>query len=321
MIKCYKNSESKLVEKIDTTLIDNKLIWVDMISPDKAEEHDVEAMFSLDVPTKEEMLEIEVSSRLYYENDALYITVTLMTELETDEPESHSVTFIIKDNTLITLRYSEQKSFNIFLGRVARNQTEEIKNGFDVFIGIIEAVIDCISDALKIIGQELDQVSKSVFQKTSKSKNSTDFQEILKKIGHYGDLNGKLSESLLSMSQVFIYLMISGKKYKKHHKDSIETYDKDINSLIVHTNYFSNRVNLLLDATLGMINIRQNAIIKIFSIAAVVFLPPTLIASIYGMNFIHMPELKWLLGYPFAIALMCISSIVPYLYFKKKGWL
>jgi magnesium transporter len=244
-----------------------------------------------------------------------------MTELETDEPESHSVTFIIKDQTLITLRYSEQKSFNIFLGRVARNQTQEIKNGFDVFLGIIDAAIDCISDTLKIIGQELDQVSKSVFQKTEKSKDSHDLHHIITKIGHYGDLNGKLSESLLSMSQVSIYLMISGKKYKKHHKEQIETYDKDINSLLVHTNYLSSRVNLLLDATLGMINIRQNSIIKIFSVAAVVFLPPTLIASIYGMNFIHMPELKWVLGYPFAILLMCVSSALPYLYFKKKGWL
>jgi magnesium transporter len=211
----------------------------------------------------------------------------------------------------------------MYLGRVARGQAEPVKQGFDIFLGLMETVIDRLSDILEMIGRELDNTSKSIFQKTSANHNDTaGFQAVLVALGRYGDLNGKLRESLLSLSRVFSYMLLSGGKYKDDsHKEALETYAKDISSLTEHATYVSNRVNLLLDATLGMVNIEQNTIIKIFSVAAVVFLAPTLIASIYDMNFEHMPELEWLLGYPFAVGLMILSAILPYLYFKKKGWL
>lgn len=321
MINQYFLSGNKLATVQDTAN-HKDLIWVDMHAPDKAEELSIENLLGIDAPTREEMHEIEVSSRLYSENGALYITATLVTQVETDQPETHSVTFIIKDNKLVTLRYSDPKAFSMYLGRVSRGQAEPIKQGFDIFLGLMEAIIDRLSDTLEFIGRELDSTSKSVFQKTSAKHNDTaDLQDVLKALGRFGDLNGKLRESLLSLSRVFSYLLLSGGQYKQSHKEALETYAKDISSLTEHANYVSNRVNLLLDATLGMINIEQNAIIKIFSVAAVVFLPPTLIASIYGMNFEHMPELDWLLGYPFAIGLMILSAILPFLYFKKKGWL
>lgn len=322
MIKYYVSKDGKLTEVQNPPHNLEELIWVDMLFPSKEEERIIENLLSIETPTPEEMLEIEVSSRLYVENSAIFTTATLVTHFEKESPETNSVTFIFKEKTLVTLRYSEPKSFNMFLTRCNRNQTEYIKSGVDVFIGLTEAIIDRLSDALEMIGRELDSTSAKIFQKNSNQISSaSSLQDLLKKIGRYGDLNGKLRESLLSLSRMIGYLVLMGGKYKQDHIEDLDTYTKDISAMNEYTNYVSSRINLLLDATLGMINIEQNNIIKIFSVAAVVFLPPTLIASIYGMNFKAMPELEWIFGYPFAIFLMVLCAFLPYLYFKKKGWL
>ena len=322
MLKFYFTNDGKLTESQDRPQGTEDLIWVDMLYPTKEEERFVENLLSIETPTREEMLEIEVSSRLYVENSAIFTTATLVTHFEKENPETHSVSFIFKDKTLITLRYSEPKAFNLFINRCQRSQAEAIKSGVDVFVGITEAIIDRLADALEMIGRELDNTSTKVFQKNTELANqSSSLQDLLKKIGRNGDLNGKLRESLLSLSRVIGYLLLVGVKHEQDHIEDLETYSKDITALNEYTNYISSRINLLLDATLGMINIEQNAIIKIFSVAAVVFLPPTLIASIYGMNFKVMPELEWVLGYPFAVFLMILFAILPYLFFKKKGWL
>lgn len=321
MLRYFTLKDKKIIEQTGLPQTLSNTVWIDMLSPDSTEEYEIEKLLAIDIPTHEEMHEIEVSSRLYSEKGAHYITATLVTQSESNKPETHSITFIIKDHILITLRYSEPKAFALFLSRVDKGQAEP-KTGFDIFLGLMESVIDRLSDALEMIGHELDQTSASVFKQDHQEQNdSNSFQAILKRIGLYGDLNGKLRESLLSLSRVFSYLLLFGGEHKKQHKEAIETNAKDIRSLTEHAMYISNRVNLLLDATLGMIQIEQNAIIKIFSIAAVVFLPPTLIASIYGMNFKHIPELEWFLGYPFAISIMITSALLPLLYFKRKGWL
>lgn len=322
MVTYYRVENGRLVSTEIAPDEKSGIIWADMHNPDNVQECELEKLIGIDAPTREEMHEIEVSSRLYTENGALYLTATLVTQIESEEPQTHSVTFILKGKTLVTLRYSEPKAFALFLSREKRGQVDPLESGMDVFLGLMEAVIDRLSDALEMIGHELDATSKSVFQKAHKGKSNTEqLQDVIQKIGRHGDLNGKSRESLLSLSRLFSFLLLSGGSNKQKYKEQIETLVKDVSSLSEHATYLSNRVNLLLDATLGMINIEQNAIIKIFSVAAVVFLPPTLIASIYGMNFTHMPELEWLLGYPFALGLMILSAILPYLFFKKKGWL
>lgn len=324
MIKYYTVEDNKLHESHTRANDLKKVVWIDMLSPHVTEDHEIENLLDINVPSREEMHEIEVSSRLYSDNGALYITATIVTHEEPDEQEkSHAVTFIIKDNVLVTVRYSQPKAFTVYLNRITRNHhNEPIQDGFDVFLGILDVIIDRLADKIESIGRELDKISGNVFQKTTKVMNETvTLQTTLKNIGRAGDLNGKLHESLLSLSRIFSYIHLAGGRYKQHRGDSLETHTKDINSLIEYSTYVSSRVNLLLDATLGMINIAQNAIIKIFSVAAVVFLPPTLVASIYGMNFKHIPELEWIFGYPYAISTMILSSILPYLYFKKKKWL
>lgn len=321
MLKFYFTQNGKMVERSDWPNKLNNLIWVDMIHPTKEEERYVENLLSIETPTKEEMLEIEVSSRLYSENSAIFTTATLVTRFEKDSPETHSVTFILKEKTLVTLRYAEPKSFDMFISRCQRAQAEAVVTGMDVFIGLTEAIVDRLADAHEMIGKELDATSAKVFQKSAGQVASEDLKEILKKVGRNGDLNGKLRESLLTLSRLMGYLVLMGGKYNQEHIEDLDTYSKDIIALNEYNTYLSGRINLLLDATLGMISIEQNGIIKIFSVAAVVFLPPTLIASIYGMNFRHMPELDWVFGYPFAVFLMVVFAILPYFLFKKKGWL
>jgi magnesium transporter len=156
----------------------------------------------------------------------------------------------------------------------------------------------------------------------SAAQTSRDFQKILSRLGRAGDLASKVRESLVSLGRLLAFA-IQGTQARGRKTGSarLKTIGRDVASLSDYAAFLNNKVGFLLDATLGMINIEQNAIIKIFSVAAVVFLPPTLIASIYGMNFAHMPELGWPLGYPLALALMVVSAILPYLYFKRRGWL
>ena len=186
---------------------------------------------------------------------------------------------------------------------------------------MLEAIVDRLADILEHAGRGIDDISRSIFRRDAGS--TRDFQTILEQIGRKGDLTSNMRDSLLTLERLVGFLSHASlqRKSAKDVRDRIKTLSRDIRSLLDHASFLSQKITFLLDATLGMINIEQNATIKIFSIAAVIFMPPTVIASIYGMNFKYMPELDWSLGYPAAIALMVISAIMPYAYFKRKGWL
>lgn len=321
MIRYYHLVDNQLHMAEEQPLDLSGVIWIDIAHPNKQEEFNLERLLDLDIPTREEMHEIEVSSCLYSRDHARYITTTVVAQETLGDYTSHSLTFILKDNRLITLHYFDIPAFNKFMIRQKRRGYEDCKCGSTLFMGLIEIVIDQVSDDLEMIGRELDGISKIVFKNNNTHNNTHDLKQILKKIGHYGDLNGKLRESLLSLTRAVNFLLIVESEYKKIQRETLETFSKDLVSLTEHEGYTTSRVNLLLNATMGMINIEQNAIIKIFSVAAVVFLPPTLIASIYGMNFHHMPELFWHYGYPLALILMVVSALLPYFFFKRKRWL
>ena len=193
-----------------------------------------------------------------------------------------------------------------------------------MLIGLIETIVDRMADFIERIQGEVDTLSHSIFEmKGGTASRQRRFDVILKSIGREGELTSRARESAHSLGRLLTFLtqVANERKEDKLLKARIRTAARDVVSLADHVSYLSNKIVFLLDATLGMINIQQNDIIKIFSIAAVVFLPPTLVASAYGMNFEVMPELKWVLGYPFAILLMVVSAVLPYLYFKSKGWL
>lgn len=328
------------VELTDLTLcpeLTRKAVWIDVFEPSKEEELALEAALGVGVPTREEMQEIELSSRLYKEGDTLFMTAIVLLKADTSHPESSAVTFILTPRQLVTVRYAALTPFQTFKAEREKN-SHDYKTAYDVLAGLINAVIERIADVLENVGATLDSLSLEIFdaeggngerppgeaaRKRRKRKSQRDYKNILKRIGRLSDVVSRARESNVSFGRLVSF-------FREMHKENVqalealshlETVAGDLGSLSDHATFLSGKVSFLLDATLGMINNEQNAIIKIVSVAAVVFLPPTLVASIYGMNFDVMPELKWVLGYPFAMVLMIASAILPYVYFKRKGWL
>jgi magnesium transporter len=303
------------------------LVWLDLFNPSPEEDRRVEQLVGVSIPTREEMEEIEVSARLYQENGAEFMTITAVIQLDTEEPVTTPITFVLKGATLVTVRYAEPTAFSVFVARAQKPNAVPCANGEQIMMGLIEALFDRMADALERVGTAIDSISRAVFRKKSSAKSATttrDLQAIIEKIGQDGDLLTMIHESLVSINRALTYhtsVEQEDKKVTKEAKARTKVLYRDVVALTDQVTFLSNKINFLLDATLGLINLQQNQIIKIFSVAAVVFLPPTLVASIYGMNFDHMPELKWALGYPWALGLMVASAILPYLYFKRRGWL
>jgi magnesium transporter len=295
-------------------------VWFDLVNPNLQEDKIVERQVGIAVPTREEMQEIEVTSRLYVENGARYMTATLMCQSDTDTPKTTPVTFILSGHRLITVRYDEPRPFMIVGNKLARVCSPTV-TGESVLMDLLDAVIDRAADILERIGTEVDQVSHDIFE--PEADHARSHQEILKVIGRKGDLTSKVRESLVSIGRVLLYLAheADNMRWAKETRSQVRGMQRDVQSLSDHATYLSNKITFTLDAMLGVVFIEQNNIIKIFSIAAVVLMPPTLVASIYGMNFKHMPELDWTLGYPLAIALMLIAAALPYFIFKWKKWL
>ena len=309
-------------------LPDGATPWLDLLNPTPEEDRFVEAAIGISIPTREEMQEIEVSSRLYNENGAEFMTMTAVTQLETDEPILTPITFVLKGATLVTVRYAEPRPFLMFALRVQRAGAISCNTGEQVMLSLLEAIIDRIADALERVGSKIDIISREVFRNTDQDNARTtrarDFQRVIVEIGREGDLVSMVRESLLSMNRVLTYhtaVTDDDKRAVKEARTRIRTLQRDITSLTDHSTYLSTKINFLLDATLGLINLEQNQIIKIFSIASVALMPPTLIASIYGMNFRNMPELGWEFGYPLAIGFMIVAAVLPFLYFRRQGWL
>lgn len=323
MIRGYQSESGCLNPISDMTGLSESTVWIDLVSPTREEERLVEELVGINVPTKEDMEEIEISSRLYLENSAAFMTVILPSHTETGDPEMHPVTFVLTDRHLITIRYHEPRSFRTFPAR-AEKIPVGCETAEEVLMGLLEATVDRLADILERDGQDIDGISRRIFRhRADKPTRTRDFQDVLENIGQKGDLTSKIRDSLVSFDRMagFLGHLAQQRRSGKNIRERIKTLSRDIRSLADYAGFLSQQITFLLDATLGMINIEQNAIIKIFSVAAVVFLPPTLIASIYGMNFTHMPELDWPFGYPFAIGLMIVSAILPYVYFKRRGWL
>ena len=303
MIKAFVADNDRLRVVDDLAANKDRVVWIDLLSPTKEEEATIEQLIGVGIPTREEMEEIEISSRLYVENGAYVMTATLPAQADGDYPVMSPVTFVLAGNKLITVRYHEPRAFQTFPMR-AEKADMGCTSGETILIALLEAIVDRLADVLERASSEVVDISRDIFHPTEKkaSKRDRDFQLILRRIGRKEDLVSKIQDSLLTLQRMsgFLANAISQGKNGKDIRARVKTLSRDVVSLSDHASFQTQKITFLLDATLGMINIEQNGIIKIVSVAAVVFLPPTLVASIYGMNFDVMPELKWLLGYPFA---------------------
>lgn len=330
MLRIYCRDAERLVLQVASEAVSSDaaplVLWYDLISPTVAESRQVEAALGISIPTRDEMEEIELSARLYQEDGAEFMTMTALTNLDAEEPIKTPVTFILKGGTLVTVRHADTKPFSMFAARALRVNGQPYATGSDLMLGVMESVIDRMADVLERIGNEIDAISREVFRgkSSSSTKKTKDLQSLIEQLGQKGDFLSSVRESMVTMSRVVAYhaaLETPSRKPTKEVRQIIKLLQRDASSLGDHAAFLSGKINFLLDATLGLINLEQNQIIKIFTVASVVFLPPTLVASIYGMNFEFMPELRFTLGYPWAILLMVLSAAGPFYYFKRRGWL
>ncbi|MFA6195869.1 MAG: magnesium/cobalt transporter CorA [Sulfurimonas sp.] len=317
MINCFIKRDNRLnvIEGIDS-LRDNKdrssVIWIDMVSPTHEEIKAVEAMFDINFPTKQESEEIELSSRYWEEDNRIEINSYFLIN-ENNTASNETVSFILQGELLISIRYKNLASFSAFTKRFLTSP-REFRNGYSIFCQIIDIRIDADADTIENLSKEIAKIRKHVF-----TDYSNDDEEILEHIATFEDLNMKIRENLTDKQRILSSLLKC--ELYNDEKKEIPIMLKDIRSLIEHTNFNFERLDYLQNIFIGILNIEQNKVIKIFTIVNVIFLPPTLIASIYGMNFEFMPELKWEYGYLLSYGFMFLSSVTPIAIFKKKGWI
>lgn len=291
-------------------------VWIDLIEPTREEELAVEAAIGVAIPTREEMAEIETSSRLYQENGATFMTAAVLTHATTDFPLLAPVTFVLVGDRLVTIRYAAPSAFAAFIAQFERQPCGFA--GGEAFLELLDAIVDRVADIMEAIAAEVEQASQEVFRRNRKGG----FTPVLTQLGHAQMVSAKARASLASLARLISFASLAPQLERmadlRSHQRSLQ---RDVQSLTDHAGYVSANITFLLDAALGLINIEQNAIGKSFSVITSLFLPATLIASIYGMNFDHMPELDWLLGYPMALTLMVLSMLASFSFFKWKGWL
>lgn len=288
--------------------------WIDLIKPSEEERRRVEAAYRQMLPAPDEVEEIEATARFFEDDGGLHLHSYFLHKVD-GRPRNSTVAFTLSRGQLFTLHDYDMPVFRMFRLRARREPTLAIDAG-TILVNLLDTKVEELADVLEEVHTGLEGVSAMVMEEDSEA----DLSEALDELARQEDLNGKVRLCLMDTQRALTFLLRRG-RLGPELAEQVREILRDIDSLLPHNTFLFEKVNFLMDAAQGFINIEQNQIIKIFSIAAVVFLPPTLIASIYGMNFRYMPELSWPIGYPLAIVLMVLSAIAPYWYFKRKGWL
>ena len=310
--------ESGLIKEVDfeAAELSNQLQhadWIDAHEPDDDERALLQLLLHTDLPESEEFEEIETSARCFVDQVGIHVHSLFLSQSE-GRHTTVSVACILQSNHLITIREGDLADIRLLRMRARRGQVE-CRSPSELLITLLEQKVENHADTLEDIHRQLEGVSHLVLE-----DEEAELEDAISKLAKLEDSNGKIRLCLMDTQRNISFLL----RHLRTHSDHPETLReimRDVETLMSHTTFLFDKINFLMDSTQGFINIEQNQIIKIFSIAAVVFLPPTLVASIYGMNFQFMPELEFTLGYPWALVLMVVSGIAPYWYFKRKGWL
>jgi magnesium transporter len=301
--------------------------WIDLDQPTDAEERLVERCLGLDVPTPEELEEIEPSSRLYERGGAIYMTMSTLWGVQDGEPAAAPIGFVLAGSRLVTVRYVTPKPWLGFIALVLR-EPDIVNDSVVALVRLLDTIIERLADELEAAGEELDSISRHIFQGTASGAEkgrripANRLEALLNRIGRAQALLARIRETAVSSGRLVSFLYATERiQSGPRDRDRVQSLSSDVSSLVEHSGFLANNLAFLLQASLGLISIEQNTAIKVFSVAALVLLPPALVAGIYGMNFDHMPELDWLAGYPWALGLMLASAILPYWWFKRRGWL
>lgn len=288
------------------------IVWVDLQSPSQQEKEFIEKAYRIEFFTYQEVQEIESSSRFLETEETIEINLGFI--LPDAELSVQNVTFILKDSILFTYRQGDIKTFAETVRRLKSMNAETKEHGLDIFLALLETRIDSDADLIEGVNRRVNTISKELIAKRSLK------EDLLLGIAQLQENTMLLHETITEKQRV-VSSLIRIPEFNKIENERLKVIMKDIGSLLQHAQFSSERLEYLQNTFLGLVNIEQNTVIKIFTVVTVVFMPPTLIASIYGMNFKFMPELGWMAGYPFAIALMILSSMGFLWYFKRKKWL
>lgn len=316
MIRVYTLQEGKIEQFKNPALQDipqyENILWIDLQSPTAQEREFIEKSFGIEFFTSQEVQEIESSSRFFETEETIEINLGFVsTEMEMNV---QNVTFILKGHILFTYRQGDVKTFAEAVRRLKTMSTEKKDHGLDVFLTILETRIDGDADLIEAINRRINHVSKSLISQKSLG------EDLLLGIAQLQE-NVMTLHQAITEKQRIVSSLIRIPEFNRLGNERLTIIIRDIASLLQHSQFSSQRLEYLQNTFLGLVNIEQNQVIKIFTVVTVIFMPPTLIASIYGMNFVHMPEIKWLGGYPLALGLMIVSSLTFLWYFRRKKWL
>jgi magnesium transporter len=299
------------------------LVWIDLLNASPAEEARVEGPLGLDLPTRAEMEEIEPSARLYHEGTAIYMTANLTAKVESERPQIVPVSFVLSQGRLVTVRHDDPMSFSTFPDRAARASLG-CGSGEGVLVALLESIVERLADILELCGQKIEAIGRGIFGAArGKRSGRRNLKDTIVDVGQVADMISNVRVCLVTLDRLISFLGQTSQELAigRDLRARIKSLSRDVRSLGDHTGFLSEKAGFLLDATLGLINIDQSDVMRIFSVVAVIFLPPTLIASCYGMNFANMPELSSPIGYPVVMTVIILSAIVPYLYFRWRNWL
>jgi magnesium transporter len=293
--------------------------WVDLFGPTEDEVQSVKKATGLRVPTEAQISEIESTSRLAFDQGAYYVSTPLMARSEHDDHRLVAVGFVLSKSVLLTVRFAHVHSID-----EAHHlcKTQPTRSGEEAFLHILEAVVDRAADKLEHARADCDELSRMAFRRSPPTRVSNDLQWTLRRIGTVADQTSLVRDGLLGIGRIGAYIM--GNAFEDAPQVSearLQGVRADVTSLTDYEAHLSGKVQFLLDATLGFINIEQNEIVKTLTIASVVGIPPVLVVGVYGMNFRNMPELGWRLGYPFALVLIAVSAAIPLVWFKWRRWM
>ena len=298
--------------------------WVDLVNPTAADIHKVELEYGLALPSREELSEVELSSRVSEKNGVLFLNMPAVSRGASPHEPSSPLGFILSRDVLVTVRYAALRSFDSVAKKMASEKVQ--RSGLETFVALVEEMVDHSADLLEETAAQLDAISSAVFADRSDRgrrvpKSNEELQDVLVRVGTAGERLSRIRDTVLGLQRIVTYVSGRERDWIPHATIvHLGTPQNDLVSLTEYETHLSDKVQFLLDAVLGFINTKQNDIFQVLTVISVVGIPPTLVASIYGMNFHNMPELSWTWGYEFGLALIVLSAVVPILWFKWRRW-
>ncbi len=331
MIKLYDNvgSRDEVPCDLSAAVLPPGVVWLDLYDATPAELDFVERVVDLKLPSDDRLTDLQTSSRLRLDGETLQVFTPVVFRDAADRVRITTVGFILSPKLLVTLRTEELKSFSDYIQRKTTAADEhKVHTATDVFVGLMETIVDRLADGMEKVGAELDEVSRNIFnghldrtQHPKPIKYEADLQSILQIVGRSGELTSNVRDSLLGIGRVLAFIATNvQEKLAADPKMRIKTLRQDIAALNDYESRLTDKVQFLLDSTLGFINIDQNRMFKLLTVASVIGIPPTFVVGLYGMNFKNMPEYDWAYGYQWGLLLVALSIAVPVIWLKTKGW-